>query len=588
MECETKTGAWTATIPLKDGFERIDFFSNHGHMANGYKQYLSSPYTRVELSSSRQRKNPLVYTQPKDLKDGTVTGDVWTADTTVISSPDPVTLTDPFSFTAAEDTRCYMSSKKNYGDENPIRINEAQKRRIYAKFHVNGVSSVNSAILQVTVAEGPIPAINVYAVTGEWDEMTLTGANDDLVWGDLLDTRTNCASGSVYDFEVSSFVTGDGTYTIGITTDADTKVTINSRESGAATAPTLNVTPVADSSSAHKELNFSYEHVGVAVQQKGTHVWGTSPVIGKDGKTHLFVAQWPITKDKKQRFSGYYKTSEIAQYVGDSPEGPFEFVRLVVCDQDGTFNAPHNPTVQFIDDQYVLCFIVNSNEDRGTQRIIMYIADDVNGQWRPAKGAEPDGTILHRPDDTSIWCHNSVRGVANPALIKHNGEYRIYFKAAIPDPKKEPDFYNREFGYGVATSKTLEGPYQFHAERLTSEEMELEDVYAFSYDDRVYMLSRDIAASLGGKEGGLLWVSKDGIDFPKEKTSRAFESLATYLDEGTLEGAAVHRGSKKGQLERPQVLLIDGEPAYLYVATGINPEEGFGSCSHVFKLKVRR
>jgi hypothetical protein len=53
MECDAKTGAWTATIPLKDGFSRIDFFSNHGREANGYKQYLSSPYTRVELSPSR-------------------------------------------------------------------------------------------------------------------------------------------------------------------------------------------------------------------------------------------------------------------------------------------------------------------------------------------------------------------------------------------------------------------------------------------------------------------------------------------------------------------------------------------------------
>ncbi|PHS04674.1 MAG: hypothetical protein COA78_16275 [Blastopirellula sp.] len=49
MERDAKTGVWTATIPLKDGFDRIDFFSNHGHMTNGYKQYLSSPYTRVEL-----------------------------------------------------------------------------------------------------------------------------------------------------------------------------------------------------------------------------------------------------------------------------------------------------------------------------------------------------------------------------------------------------------------------------------------------------------------------------------------------------------------------------------------------------------
>jgi hypothetical protein len=50
MERDPKTGSWTATIPLQEGASRIDFFSNHGHMANGYKQCLSSPYTRVELS----------------------------------------------------------------------------------------------------------------------------------------------------------------------------------------------------------------------------------------------------------------------------------------------------------------------------------------------------------------------------------------------------------------------------------------------------------------------------------------------------------------------------------------------------------
>ncbi len=48
MEYDAKTSAWTATIPLKNGFSRIDFFSNHGLEVNGYKQYLSSPYTRVE------------------------------------------------------------------------------------------------------------------------------------------------------------------------------------------------------------------------------------------------------------------------------------------------------------------------------------------------------------------------------------------------------------------------------------------------------------------------------------------------------------------------------------------------------------
>ncbi len=53
MKRDPKTGSWTANIPLEKGASRIDFFSNHGHMANGYQQYHSSPYTRVELSSSQ-------------------------------------------------------------------------------------------------------------------------------------------------------------------------------------------------------------------------------------------------------------------------------------------------------------------------------------------------------------------------------------------------------------------------------------------------------------------------------------------------------------------------------------------------------
>jgi len=50
MERDPKTGSWTATIPLQKGASRIDFFTNHGKKINGYQQYLSSPYTRVELS----------------------------------------------------------------------------------------------------------------------------------------------------------------------------------------------------------------------------------------------------------------------------------------------------------------------------------------------------------------------------------------------------------------------------------------------------------------------------------------------------------------------------------------------------------
>ena len=47
-------GSWTATIPLPATAKQIDFFSNHGrtlsYNKNAYKTYISSPYTRVQLT----------------------------------------------------------------------------------------------------------------------------------------------------------------------------------------------------------------------------------------------------------------------------------------------------------------------------------------------------------------------------------------------------------------------------------------------------------------------------------------------------------------------------------------------------------
>lgn len=335
-----------------------------------------------------------------------------------------------------------------------------------------------------------------------------------------------------------------------------------------------------------KKLEISYKYIGLALQKKDTHIWGASPVFDGDGKVHLYVAEWPIPKDPKEKFKGWYKQSRITHYVGDSPEGPFEFVRIAVPDKDGTFNAPHNPTIRFIDNKYVLSFIVNENDEPNTQRIIMYVSDNLNDDWKPAKGAEVDGTMLSLPKNTNIWSHKSCRGITNPSLIKHIDTYYMYYKAVIPDPKDPKNFFGWNFGYGVATSKNLEGPYTYHPKRITPEDLQLEDVSAFSYKDQVYMFSRDIRGTLGAKEGGVMWKSENGFDFPKEKTVKSFRQLSAYIDSNKMKGATVYRGTNQGQLERPQLLFKDGKPAYMYIATGLNKNEGFGSCSHVFKLEL--
>jgi hypothetical protein len=325
---------------------------------------------------------------------------------------------------------------------------------------------------------------------------------------------------------------------------------------------------------------FEFEYVGPAVQTEGMHVWGSSPVMGPDGRVHLYVARWPI--DSQPNFDGWFKDCEIAHYVGDTPEGPFEFVRVVVADQDGTFNSPHNPTIQHIDGKYVLCFIVNENSQLATQRIVMLVADDLNDTWKPAAGAEVDGTILRKSANPTDWNHDAKLGVSNPSLIKYNGKYMLYVKSVVP---------KGGYTYGVALSDTLEGPYKTHPKKVTGSG--IEDAYAFVMDDVVYLLSRNFGNVKGGSHGGgLLWKSSNGFWFPWDDMALSFKPLSHYIGTEELKNGTKYRPPAKvddysGRLERPQILMMDGEPAYVYMAVGISTREGTGSCSHVFKMKKR-
>ncbi len=337
------------------------------------------------------------------------------------------------------------------------------------------------------------------------------------------------------------------------------------------------------------ESPITLECLGVAAKRENTHVWGSSAVMGPDGKVHIYAAQWerPI----KDRFggkapsginSGWLNSSEIAHYIGDKPEGPFEFVRIAVPDKNGDFNAPHNPTIKYFDGKYVLLFIVNSGGG-ATQRIMMFLADDLNDNWRPAKGAEPDGTVLRKSTDSRIWDHKALLGNSNPSLIKHNGKYKLYFKGVIPVAKgKGYKGMGRTWTYGVALSDNLEGPYVKEPERITRTDHPIEDAYAFVHNDRVWMFSRDMNEVRGG--GGLLWVSDDGMQFDYEKTCLGFHHLFHYLGKETTSKLKKYRGNQQGHLERPQVLFINGKPSYLYLATGLGFPAPYGSCSYVFRM----
>lgn len=196
------------------------------------------------------------------------------------------------------------------------------------------------------------------------------------------------------------------------------------------------------------------EYVGIAVEEPGYHVWGSSPVIGPAGKTHLFVARWRI----EEQFKAWLTHCEIARYVSDHPKGPFVFQEVVVEGSgekgDWDFQSPHNPTVQRIGHRYVLSYIANAGGTKqecvASQRIGMMIAPSPEGPWEKVGN---DAMVLAPPKDAAVWSFQSSVGVNNPALLQHpDGRFFLYYKAM-----KKGDVRRM----GVAIADDVEGPYAF-------------------------------------------------------------------------------------------------------------------------------
>ncbi|MCT4586703.1 MAG: glycoside hydrolase family protein [Carboxylicivirga sp.] len=329
------------------------------------------------------------------------------------------------------------------------------------------------------------------------------------------------------------------------------------------------------------ELADQWEFVGTAVEEPGYTIWGTSPIYGDDGKVHLFVARWP---GEYKVDPGWRTHSEIAHYVGDRPEGPFKFVDIAV---DGPIESelsenelsklqhpkgfgPHNPTIHKVGDTYALIYISHDGikqHPRG-QYICMLTSKSLNGPW---KKAGKDGVILRQPTNPDYWNYNPGNGVNNPALLQHpDGGFFLYFKS-------------HKARMGVAIAENLEGPYVQMPFPVTKNDRNIEDGYAFIYKGKFCLLTTDNHGMIESG-GGLLWKSDDGINFTSYE--KAFHRINFYTNVDMEISNHIYGGNNGyAKFERPQVLLKDGKPGYLFVPSGDNIYGGDCTVSYVLKFK---
>lgn len=274
--------------------------------------------------------------------------------------------------------------------------------------------------------------------------------------------------------------------------------------------------------------------------------------------------------------SGWINGCEIAHAVADTPDAPFEFVETVLAPRGGdAWDATtcHNPHIQKIDNKYCLFYMGNSNGKTNTKRIGLATADSLYGPWR-----RPDQPLL-QPGEEGAWDDHCT---TNPAFIKNNdGKYWLYYKSWNSKEYENatgPIRGNRK--YGLAIADTLEGPYikSKHNPILgfsaRGNNEQLEDAFVWLENGKFKMLARDMG--FYNHEVGLYLESNDGFQWSHPEI--AYQPLKAYVTEA----APPSYLKRYGRLERPQLLIRNGRPSYLFTAAQGGP---YGtSTAFIFKI----
>lgn len=303
------------------------------------------------------------------------------------------------------------------------------------------------------------------------------------------------------------------------------------------------------------------------LEMKNWYVWGTSPIIGDDGKTHLFFSRWPAAAG----WRSWLSKCEIGHAIADHPEGPFEFVGTALEPSGpGLWDAftCHNPTIHKVGDKYALFYIGSTDGTSINQRIGVALADSLYGPWQKIY------TPLISPGQRGEWDDHIT---SNPAFLQHpNGKFYLYYKGMSREAWERGNFF-----YGLAIADNLTGPYRKINDNpvidisYKGENVKLEDAYVFLEDGKFIMIARDMGYF--DNYGGLYFESEDGINW--SNVQRAYFGAEYYGIQHEMKSDHLFR---KNRIERPQILMQDGKASYLYTAM----QGGKYNLSSAFLFKI--
>ncbi len=353
---------------------------------------------------------------------------------------------------------------------------------------------------------------------------------------------------------------------------------------------------------------YQMEWKGYLVNDPDYFYWSHFGLQGPDGKFHLFgerVASETIKKNKAHIAWGLCKCAELAHYTADHPEGPYRFVDVPLQRGiEGEFDVSMiYPTVHQDGKRWVMMYNgiqtigaghcdLHNVVSEGTGHLWrggLAVADSLAGPWHKV------GEVLSPSQDPHHFTYQAAIHV--PSMLPFRGKWYAYFHTG---PGRSADYGLPNWGadgtdcIGVAVADRSEGPWKMMEQPAFQQpnpgkkggHVTVEDVGAFVWNDRVYLLLSDYFGHVTGVVGGLaLFVSEDGLSFPLEQARLAADLIPAYYKAYDPRRVKIWlEPALPNRFETPRVMLRDGRPAYFLAGSGTNVDGGPTTSSYLLKI----
>ncbi len=274
----------------------------------------------------------------------------------------------------------------------------------------------------------------------------------------------------------------------------------------------------------------------------GYRIWGSSVVIGDDGRYHMFASRIP---DFVRFHPGWLVESEIIRASSDTPEGPYTFEEAVLPARGAQYwdgRSTHNPKIIKYKGKYVLFYMGSTHpfEDlttenahlldlsskwciaaRANKRVGIAVSDSVFGPWKRF-----DEPILKTMPDTFYSFLTS-----NPSPVAdEDGKVYLIFKARRYDGNS-----HGSMTIGLATAPDVLGPYTvINSEPIFSVDTigEVEDPYIWKDQDGFHLLAKDQSGTICGigHGNGILAHSEDCLNWHLDPEPLAYSKKINWTD----------------------------------------------------------